>query len=58
MSLKLPQEGDPHPKIPVLVYFHGGSFIFGQSNEYGPSYIVDRNVILVTVNYRLGVLGN
>ena len=29
----------------------------GESNWYGPSYLLDRNVILVTINYRLGPLG-
>ena len=29
----------------------------GESNLYGPSYLLDRNIILVTINYRLGPLG-
>ena len=29
----------------------------GESNLYGPSYLVDRNIILITMNYRLGPLG-
>lgn len=45
---------------PVIVYFHpGGFYVFsGQSkNNAGPQYLMDRDVVLVTVNYRLGSIG-
>merc|ERR1711962_818950 len=44
---------------PVIVFLHGGAFMFGSSESslYGPQVLLDRNVILVTVNYRLGVFG-
>jgi len=29
----------------------------GSGDEVGPSYLLDHDVILVTFNYRLGVLG-
>ncbi|XP_055526824.1 carboxylic ester hydrolase-like [Wyeomyia smithii] len=44
----------------VLVYLHpGGLYAFsGQShNNAGPQYLMDRDIVLVTVNYRLGSLG-
>jgi carboxylesterase type B len=45
-------------KVPVIFYIHGGAFMFGGSNFYGPENIMEsQNMILVTVNYRLGVLG-
>ena len=40
-----------------MVFVHGGGFTTGESNMYGPSYLLDRNIILVTLNYRLGPLG-
>merc|ERR1719334_1685771 len=43
--------------LPVLVFFHGGGMIAGASNEYQPQFFMDHDVIVVTVNYRLGVLG-
>ncbi|XP_012282463.1 esterase B1 [Orussus abietinus] len=45
--------------LPVMVWIHGGAFTFGCSDEflYGPDFFMDKDVILVTVNYRLGVLG-
>ena len=46
-------------QLPVMVWFHGGGFVTGSSDSrlYGPGYLLDRDVILVTANYRLGVLG-
>ncbi|CAG7821889.1 unnamed protein product [Allacma fusca] len=43
--------------LPVIIYFHGGSYFMGGGHEYGPSYMLDHDVVLVTINYRLGILG-
>lgn len=45
--------------LPVMVWFHGGGYVdgSGSSQVFGPDFIVEKNVILVTMNYRLGVLG-
>lgn len=42
-----------------MVWIHGGGFTFGSANAflYGPDYLIDENVVLVTINYRLGALG-
>ena len=42
----------------MIVWIHGGSFYYGSGAEYGPSYLLDEKVVLVTLNYRLGILGN
>ncbi|CAG4948038.1 unnamed protein product [Colias eurytheme] len=44
---------------PVMVFIHGGGFKTGSGmpSIYGPENLVKRKVILVTFNYRLGVLG-
>ncbi|XP_050677738.1 juvenile hormone esterase-like [Leptidea sinapis] len=42
---------------PVMVWIHGGGFISDSSDEYKPEFILRKDVILVTINYRLGVLG-
>ncbi|GLV42339.1 alpha-Esterase-9 [Carabus blaptoides fortunei] len=44
---------------PVMVWIHGGAFITGSSKTdiYGPEYLMTGNVVLVTLNYRLGILG-
>ncbi|XP_050531754.1 venom carboxylesterase-6-like isoform X2 [Daktulosphaira vitifoliae] len=46
-------------KLPVMFWIHGGGFVIGQSGPalYGPEYFMDKNVVLVTSNYRLGLLG-
>ena len=40
-----------------MFYIHGGEFKFGGKDFYRPDYLLDNEVILVTINYRLGVLG-
>jgi para-nitrobenzyl esterase len=42
---------------PVMVYIHGGAFLTGESDDYGPRRFLGSNVVLVTINYRLGALG-
>lgn len=48
-----------HTKFPVMAWIHGGSLITGHGgiSEFGPDYILDTDVILVTGNYRLSVFG-
>nr|AHJ81323.1 carboxylesterase [Locusta migratoria] len=45
--------------IPVMVWIHGGAFVAGSGNTdlYGPEHLLEHDVVLVTINYRLGVLG-
>jgi para-nitrobenzyl esterase len=46
-------------KLPVMVWIHGGGFIAGAGSEprYTNSALVSKGVILVTINYRLGLFG-
>ena len=41
----------------MLVWIHGGAFEGGASNDYGPDYFMDEDVVLVVINYRLGTFG-
>lgn len=44
--------------MPVIVYIHGGSFAWGDAkSQAGPQYFMDREIVLVSFNYRLGALG-
>lgn len=45
--------------LPVLFWIHGGGFVSGSGNKelYGPEYLIDHDIIVVTINYRLGVFG-
>ncbi|XP_039755091.1 esterase FE4-like [Pararge aegeria] len=49
----------PNKRLPVMFWIHGGGLINGSGNDdlYGPEFLVRQNVILVTINYRLEVLG-
>lgn len=49
----------PNANLPVMVYIHGGGFLSGSGNTdmYGPDFFLQHDVILVTINYRLEVLG-
>jgi para-nitrobenzyl esterase len=44
--------------LPVMVFFHGGDFVDGSGSSYDPTNMaIQGNTIVVTVNYRLGILG-
>ncbi|MFE9320573.1 carboxylesterase/lipase family protein [Nocardia sp. NPDC052278] len=46
--------------LPVLVWIHGGSFVTGSGDIYGAEPLIahgDGDLIVVTINYRLGTLG-
>lgn len=45
--------------LPVMVWIHGGGFFAGSGSAdvFGPELLIKKDVIVVTVNYRLGVLG-
>ncbi|MGD0116594.1 MAG: carboxylesterase family protein [Candidatus Binatus sp.] len=43
--------------LPVMVFIHGGGLTAGAGSIYDPSMLVAQGVIVVTINYRLGVLG-
>ncbi|HEY4460831.1 MAG TPA: carboxylesterase family protein [Pseudonocardiaceae bacterium] len=44
--------------LPVMVWIHGGGFTNGSGASYNADQLADQgNVMVVTVNYRLGVFG-
>ncbi|XP_059057237.1 juvenile hormone esterase-like isoform X1 [Achroia grisella] len=49
----------PSKPLAVMIFIHGGGFKSGSGNEdhYGPDFLVNHDVVLVTINYRLEVLG-
>ena len=46
-------------QLPVLVYFYGGGFVAGDGSElrYDGESMARKGIVVVTVNYRLGVFG-
>lgn len=49
----------PRKPLGVMVWIHGGGFKFGDGSEmlYGPDYLLSKDIVYVSMNYRLGVLG-
>ena len=45
--------------LPVMLWIPGGYWVFGSNHYdlYGPMFFLDRDVILVDINHRLGTLG-
>ncbi len=54
-----PAGAKPGAKLPVMVWIHGGAFLFGSGSQpttFGTQF-AKQGVILITINYRLGRLG-
>lgn len=48
---------DKQANLDVIVFIHGGALMYLEPGVSGPKMIMDRNVIYVNFNYRLGPLG-
>ena len=53
----IPQESQVFIPRAVMLWIHGGGFEIGSAEEYDPTPLVHEDVIVVTINYRLGGLG-
>uniref|UniRef100_A0A8D0HG69 Carboxylic ester hydrolase n=1 Tax=Sphenodon punctatus TaxID=8508 RepID=A0A8D0HG69_SPHPU len=68
-TIKMPQSEDclflnvwvPHPRphepVPILVWIHGGGFSFGSGSNDRGYLAATENIIVASMNYRLGALG-
>ncbi|MGA7719199.1 MAG: carboxylesterase family protein [Bradyrhizobium sp.] len=58
LNVYTPSSVNPRSRLPVFVWIHGGALVSGAGSDYDPSVMVaDNNIIVVTINYRLGSLG-
>ena len=59
LNLWLPSGTKPGGRLPVMVWIHGGAFVFGSGSQpdFSGIQFAKQGVILVTFNYRLGRLG-
>lgn len=57
LNVYRPEGAGPGP-LPVLVWIHGGAFMAGGANSYDASRLAaEGGIMVVTINYRVGVLG-
>ena len=57
LNVFTPLAANAASRFPVMVWLHGGGLVSGDASAYLPDALVARGVVVVTVNYRLGVLG-
>lgn len=59
LNVYTPKKADIKAPLPVMMFLHGGGYYCGGGNFYwyGPGRLLDRDVVLVVPNYRLGPLG-
>ncbi|KAJ7393151.1 neurexin protein binding [Desmophyllum pertusum] len=58
LNVFVPSTIKPDDKLAVMVWIHGGGFSYGSSTEYPAGILAAFNdVIVVSMNYRLGILG-
>ena len=59
LNVWAPADVKKDSKLPVMVWIHGGAFVFGSGalNDFPGSTFTDKGVMLVSINYRLGRLG-
>jgi para-nitrobenzyl esterase len=58
LNVYTPTLGDSGGKSrPVLVWIHGGGLTLDGARNYDPTQLAADGIVVVTINYRLGVLG-
>ncbi|KAH8356305.1 hypothetical protein KR200_006554, partial [Drosophila serrata] len=59
LNVYAPKVKKPGVPLPVMVWIHGGGYFFGNGNSdfHFPGKLLEQDVIVVTLNYRLGALG-
>ena len=60
LNIYVPQKAlENELKLPVMLWIHGGSLTVGSGkfDSYGPHSFMDEDLVIVTINYRLGPLG-
>lgn len=60
LFLNVWRRSDAREARPVMVWLHGGAYTFGAASQSvydGTSLVTNGDIVLVTINYRLGALG-
>ena len=56
-TTSIPQNNVHFTPKAVMLWIHGGGFNLGSADIYDPTPLVNEDVVVVTINYRLGGLG-
>ncbi|XP_013386749.2 neuroligin-4, Y-linked-like [Lingula anatina] len=56
LNVHVPQNNNTGPKA-VMVWVHGGGFVVGSARVLDPVVLALEDVIVVSINYRLGIFG-
>lgn len=58
LDIYAPEGADEGSDLPVMVWIHGGSNVWGYAGQYdGSRLATDQGVVVVVIQYRLGPLG-
>uniref|UniRef100_A0A8C6EQY2 Carboxylesterase type B domain-containing protein n=1 Tax=Marmota marmota marmota TaxID=9994 RepID=A0A8C6EQY2_MARMA len=58
LSIYAPAHAPEGSNLPVMVWIHGGALVMGSASMFDGSILAAiENVLVVTIQYRLGVLG-
>jgi para-nitrobenzyl esterase len=59
LNVYAPAKSTATSKLPVMLWIHGGGYSAGASSEprHNGDFLPTKGVVLVTINYRLGVFG-
>jgi para-nitrobenzyl esterase len=59
LNVFTPADAKLHSKLPVMFWIHGGGYAGGSASEprHNGDFLPTKGVVLVTINYRLGVFG-
>lgn len=59
LNVFVPSDAKPKSKLPVMLWIHGGGYFTGSASEprHDGDFLPTREVVLVTINYRLDVFG-
>lgn len=55
LSVNVTAPAGARGRLPVIVWIHGGSMMFGMGDLYGPGRLAAGGAVVVSMNYRLGV---
>jgi para-nitrobenzyl esterase len=57
LNVYTPSNAPRGPRLPVLVWIHGGGYTNGAGSDFVARRLAASGIIVVTTNYRLGALG-